>query len=355
MNYKSNRIFYFDALRAFAILCVVLLHVTGHVGEIMNYNVHTIFSIGGIYETFANNFFRIGVDLFLMISGALLLGRNLNVEDFFKKRLLRIAKPFIFWSFIFSVILIVSSYFIPGINFVSNFSVMGLINVFLDTLMFNAPGSVVYWFFWMMLYVYLLMPVLNKLVNKLELVNVECILMLWLVFVSIVYLLNNPFLLLASDFISPLCLAVLGYYLRHCERQFLNSSSFAIFLVVVSSIFMLFYSYLVVDSKILFVFHRYSLLVVINAIGIFCLFKSSGIINNVSGKITKVVSSIALCSYGMYLIHSQIIMVTRKVFHLSTNFIFDYLLLFLVGFFLSWLIIYLLAKVPFVNDLIGVK
>ena len=86
MSYKSNRIFYFDALRAFAILCVVLLHVTGHVGEIMNYNVHTIFSIGGIYETFANNFFRIGVDLFLMISGALLLGRNLNVGDFFKKR-----------------------------------------------------------------------------------------------------------------------------------------------------------------------------------------------------------------------------------------------------------------------------
>lgn len=85
MNNKSGRIFYFDALRAFAILCVVLLHVTGHLGEIMNYNVHTIYSFSGIYETFANNFFRIGVDLFLMLSGALLLGRNMDALSFFKK------------------------------------------------------------------------------------------------------------------------------------------------------------------------------------------------------------------------------------------------------------------------------
>lgn len=123
---KSQRIFYFDALRAFAILCVVLLHVTGHLGEIMNYNIHTIYSFSGIYETFANNFFRIGVDLFLMISGALLLGRNWEIKGFFKKRFSRLVKPFLFWSLIFSIIIVASSYLIPSINFVEHSALLVL-------------------------------------------------------------------------------------------------------------------------------------------------------------------------------------------------------------------------------------
>ena len=355
MTNESKRIFYFDALRAFAIFCVILLHVTGHLGEIMNYNIHTIYSFSGIYETFANNFFRIGVDLFLMISGALLLGRNWDVSSFFKKRIPRIAKPFIFWSLLFSIILIVSSYFIPSINFVEHFGIIDLFKVFVDTLMFKAPGSVVYWFFWMMAYVYLLMPIINKWINNSRFVNVEYLLIVWIIFISVVYPLNNQYLYLISDFISPLALVVLGYYLRYGERKIFNDPFISAILIILPSIAMLLYSYSVVGTDILFVFHRYSLLVVILAVGVFCLFKSNRFINNASGKITGSISSIAFCSYGMYLIHSQLIMAVRKIFHLSSNFGFDYLILFAVGFLLSWIIIYVLSKLPIVNDLIGVK
>lgn len=355
MSNKSSHIFYFDALRVLAILCVILLHVTGHVGEIMNYNIHTIFSIGGIYETFANNFFRIGVDLFLMISGALLLGRNWDVKGFFEKRIPRIAIPFLFWSLIFSMVLIVSSYLVPGVNFVEHFEIMDLLAVFVNTLLFKAPGSVVYWFFWMMLYVYLLMPLFNKWINRTEMANVEYFLIIWIIFVSIIYPLNNQFLGLMSDFISPIALVVLGYYLRYNERKIFNDLSVSVILIIVPSIAMLLYSYTVVSSDILFVFHRYSLLVVLLAVGVFCFFKSSNTVNHASGKIATAISSIAMCSYGMYLIHSQIVMVTRRAFHLSSNFLFDYALLFVVGFLFSWLVIIVLAKIPIVKELIGVK
>ena len=144
---KSERIFYFDAIRFVAILCVVLLHVTGHLGEIMNYNVSTIYSISGIYELFANNFFRIGIALFLMLSGALLLGREESIKDFYVKRIGRIAKPFVFWSFVFTVMLVLISYLIPNVNFVSHFGVYDIFKVFVDTLICKAPGSAVYWFF----------------------------------------------------------------------------------------------------------------------------------------------------------------------------------------------------------------
>lgn len=355
MENANARIFYFDALRAFAIFCVVLLHVTGHLSELMGYNIHTIYSLSGIYETFANNFFRMGVDLFLMISGALLLGRNWNVGDFFKKRFSRLSVPFIFWSLVFSIMLIASSYFISNIHFVKDFTIQGLFNVFIDTLLFRAPGSVVYWFFWMMMYVYLMMPLLNRWIKNNESDKLEYFLILWAVFITLACPLNNQYLNLISEFLSPIGLVVLGYYLRYTKRKVFNSLSLSVILIIVSSIAMLIYSYSVVSSNILFVFHRYSLLVVLLSVGVFCLFKNSNAINNASGGIVNVVSSIALCSYGIYLIHSQIIMATRRIFSLSSNFLFDYLMLFIVGFFLSWFIIYVLAKIPIVDKLIGVK
>ena len=79
---ESKRIFYFDALRTIAIMSVVLLHVTGHLGEMMHYNALSIFSFNGLFELFMNNFTRIGVDLFFVLSGALLLGREWNIKGY---------------------------------------------------------------------------------------------------------------------------------------------------------------------------------------------------------------------------------------------------------------------------------
>lgn len=41
-------------------------------------------------------FARIGVPVFLMLSGALLLNREIDITDFLKKRLARLTYPFIF-------------------------------------------------------------------------------------------------------------------------------------------------------------------------------------------------------------------------------------------------------------------
>ena len=354
-NSNSKRIFYFDALRAIAILCVVLLHVTGHLGEMMNYNIITIYSFSGAFEIFANNFFRIGIALFLMLSGALLLGRDWDIKSFFSKRIPRIAKPFVFWSVIFSLMLILASYFIPSIDFVSKFGILDMLTVFLDTLTCQAPGSAVYWFFWMMLAMYIIMPIFNKWINSTDLSKIERFLIIWMIYIIATHSLMLPIPEIVSFFISPIGFVVLGYYLRYSERRLFNNSIVALIFIIVPSILMMAYSYSVVDTKILFVFHRYSILVMMEAIGVFCLFKTNSFLNNPGNGLKKVVSSIAMCSYGMYLIHSQLIMVTRKIFHLSLGFSAEYILLFIVGFIFSWIIIYILSRMPFIDDYIGVK
>jgi hypothetical protein len=48
-------------------------------------------------------------------------------------------------------------------------------------------------------------------------------------------------------------------------------------------------------------------------------------------------------------------MVVRKILHISFGFVGDYVVLFAVGFVLSWIIIYVLSKMPVLDELIGVK
>lgn len=87
----------------------------------------------------------------------------------------------------------------------------------------------------------------------------------------------------------------------------------------------------------------------------YCLFKTSRLLNNPNDSIRKAVSSIAISSYGIYLIHSQLIMVVRKVLHVSFDFKLEYMILFFVGFVISWIVIYILAKIPFLDEWVGVK
>lgn len=54
---------------------------------------------GGIY----GSFLRPCVPLFVMITGILLLPVKMSFEDFYKKRLLRIAVPFLLWSVLYNL------------------------------------------------------------------------------------------------------------------------------------------------------------------------------------------------------------------------------------------------------------
>lgn len=353
MENKTGRIFYFDALRAFAILSVVLLHVTCHLKEIMNYTASSIHSASGAFVVLFINFFTIGVPIFLLLSGALLLGRDWEIKDFLSKRLPRIAKPFLFWSLAFTVLLVILSLLIPSVDFVTSFGAYDILKLFWDTLMCNAPGSAVYWFFWMMFGVYLIIPIFNKWIKNSDLSELEYFLVLWLVSIVFEYTFMMECPVKLSYFTSPIGLVVLGYYLRHTDRKIFNNAFCAVSLIIISTVLMFVYSYFIADT-VSFSYHRYSMPVVIEAIGVFCLFKCILLLNNPNEWILKIITSISVCSYGMYLIHSQLVMATRKLLHGSLGFTAEYLLLFVVGFIVSWLIIYTLSKIPVLKDFVGV-
>ncbi|MCW5213175.1 acyltransferase family protein [Desulfobulbus sp. TB] len=93
----NARKIYIDHLRAAATIAVIFIHSTaawyGRIGEIDQ--------ISWWMTNLLNAASRFAVPVFVMISGAVLLGRSMTVGDFYCKRAVRLVPPIIFWSLVY--------------------------------------------------------------------------------------------------------------------------------------------------------------------------------------------------------------------------------------------------------------
>ena len=215
---NSKRIFYLDALRAVAILTVIAVHVYAVTRIHVMADFATGPSIRWLVSQFTGNNLRIGVDLFLMLAGALSLGREWTIREFLGKRIPRIVEPFVFWGPVTGAIAVIVSYYF-GYNFIYAFDINSILNFFYGVFMAKSPGFLPYWFFWMILGTYLIMPIFNKWLQHSDLKEAEYFLVFWLITCLFDFTLNIKFPIKLSYFVSPIGLVVAGYYLRHNKRE----------------------------------------------------------------------------------------------------------------------------------------
>ena len=95
---KEQRIVYFDYLRIIAIFAVVVLHFAAQNWDGVNVSSFE-WQIFNLYDATA----AWGVPVFVMISGALFLGKELTLKKLYGKYILRIVTVFIFWSVIYAL------------------------------------------------------------------------------------------------------------------------------------------------------------------------------------------------------------------------------------------------------------
>lgn len=349
---KKKRIFYFDALRALAIIAVILINIFDGSRYLILNNYSTLPTLNWIIGDFMTNTFRIGVPLFLMLSGALLLGRKWEIKPFLKKRLVRIVLPFLFWSIIFSALFcLLPSFTSINLN-------LGFLELIYNVLMSITPFYQM-WFFWMILGTYLIMPVFNKWILHSELTELEYFLAFWIITCIFDFTLNSiSFPIPLSYFTSPIGLVVLGYYLRYTERELFKGVALPIMLIIASSIGMLFFSYIFSTTTELYRFDRYSILVAMEAIGIYLLFKNtnSSIMKNPKGLFKRIIESLSKYSYGIYLVHVPIlVLVVNIIPSTNANYLPWILTQFVLVLLLSFGILYLSNKIPFLNEINGAE
>ena len=363
---KSKRIFYFDALRALAIISVIIFHTSLRTNGIAAWDYAPFPSFNWFMADFLTVCMMIGVDIFLMLSGALSLGRDWEIKPFLQKRLVRICLPFLFWGFVLSMVMFGIQYFFPDVlHVLPNLNIQNAVSFIIRAYNAHAFGFGPYWFFWMILGTYLIMPVLNKWLYNSDLKEAEYFLVFWLITCIFDGTLNMNFPIKLTYFTGPIGMVVLGYYLRHTKRKIFNNRNIAILFILIGVSCLMIWSYLRSSPGHIPRFSRYSIFMAINVTGIFLLFKTvdaRGIKNrfiaNPNGIFKKSVFSLAKFSYGFYLIHQPIMDIFIKIleyFNLFHGYKVLVVVIFLSTLAISWIIMCCLDRIPYINQLIGSK
>ena len=211
---------YISVLRIVAILLVILIHSSS--GYL---NSNEFQSFDWKYANWLNSFSRFAVPLFVIISGALLLQKDESTGEFYRKRLLKIVPPFLFWSIVYLVY-----YFIRYIDF-DYIGFPQVINIVLIRLKSGTNAHL--WYLYMILGLYLAVPFIRKIVGNCSKKEIEIFLGLW--FASLFFMnkwfnsyLPNFDLTFFSGYMGYL---VLGHYLRNYPIQMGKLPSSTFFLI----------------------------------------------------------------------------------------------------------------------------
>lgn len=328
----KERIFYYDVLRAFAIIGVIICHLDHFFGSLTTpaqiLSKITFHDMGNI-----------GVPIFLMLSGALLLNREYpNLGDFLKRRFTRIIYPFIFW-----IILILAQLQYHGYN-----------SKFIWKVFIGEPS--ITWYFWTLIGIYLFIPVINSFIKEYGLSGVKYFLAIWFITMilktfNIYPLWNNFDLNLFAGYIGyPL----LGYYLAN-EKFNLNDKRMCILgllLFIISLTCLVYFGYSKID---LITLTYQNITIIFMAVGLFLFIRYLDKLNKFnsikSNFIGKIIISLSVCSYGMYFSH--VLVVKELSYHNpGSNLLFP--LMFVLIVFLSWLLPYILSKIPYFKRFSGV-
>jgi len=349
MNLLENksRIYYYDMLRAFAIFCVISCHVFAPLvidTRIFNTNLW-------YYSMIMNSLRDIGVPLFVMISGALLITKKESALTFIKKRINKVIIPYLFWVFAF---IMLGHYFL-GLG--------KLHKLIIKTLSLNPDGAgVFFWFVPMILTVYLIILIINKIHEK----N-EKILPITLILSLIIIIPLNCGLSITKplQYILYIIYAILGYYLSKIDLNTKSKILPVIFIIISIGLFLLeiyINSTTSISLNKQFSISQFSIINICCVTSVFLSFKTYSNITNDFNKIKKhltgkIIYSISICSYGIYLSH---VIIMRSLVKISNTYKNDmnmglYITIILIlTTIISWLLILGLSKIPVLKKISGV-
>ncbi len=327
----KERIFYYDFLRAFAIIAVIICHV-----DIFYGSLSTPLQI--IAKLTFHDIGRIGVPIFLMISGALLLNREYVLSDFLKRRFTRIIYPFVFWMFLISIGLIC---------FNSSFDfILGVI---------TGDFSVA-WYFWTLIGIYLSIPIINSFVRDYGEKGLEYFLVIWIVIVFLQMIHHYPlFANFRLDFfVGCMGYLILGYYLINKDFKLDDKKLLilSLILLIISLGIYVFCDYNKIDLinsiylNIPMILIASSFILIVKSIDRLTSFKR--IKSNIIG---DSIVSVSKHSYGMYFSHVIVLKVLSMV-NPHSNLLFPIMVILMVV--LSWLLVYIVNRIPFLRKFSGV-
>lgn len=351
----KNREMYYDQLRALAIISIICCHVCCDF-IILNPAIMTHFKTFYLISFFTLGRF-VGIPIFVMLSGALLINKHYSLSEYVKKRFNRVFVPYIFWTIIF-------------ILFTLLVYKKELTSELLFSIILGHHGTigVILWFVWMIMVVYIAIFIINKVLDfgksKYEHFESRFINILALLSLMTYILVNLGILPYSGDlgyYMLFIPYAILGYWLTHTDFK-VNSRYIVVITALISTIGYLYFTFSVdVASISLNEFTAGSYFQFIVMIITFCIilfFRHLPKDNRLSEKpFSSLIYSLSKCSFGIYFIHYLILKFIQHMYlkqvHFSDHPLFWTPILLFVVFISSWALIVVISKIPIINRLSG--
>ena len=354
----KKRIFYYDVLRAIAIMGIVFCHAS--IAFVLAGIHNPSFYVAAFFDCFRD----FSIPIFVMLSGALLINRRDSLVEFFKKRLSRLFIPFLFWVIIY---IIYSAAYIKH-----SFDIHDAVDIFFGT---SGTLGVAFWFIWMIIIVYCLIFIINMCIefgNK-KRGNFENKFIYLLTALSAGYIacshfgLLNPYGSKLLYFMSFITYVIIGYFIAHYD--FVGSRVGTTKIIIISSVASIaLYGYyifgFVVPNSISsnhFVYKGYfNLLILALSISIFALFKylsKTGYLGDIEDKhLGKALITLSKYSFGLYLCHYLILHILKINligFYHNQNPIIWIPILVITTTLISLAILAILNRIPYLNRFTG--
>ncbi|TDO21981.1 acyltransferase [Pedobacter duraquae] len=342
---RDTKLKWADNLRVVATMSVIVLHVSAPLMPISG------FTSSWWIANFSNSSVRFCVPVFVMLTGTLLLPKESLLKDFLSKRFYRIVLPFLFWSIAY-----VSFDFVLKIKHGEHLTIGSTIKF-----IFNQYRMGTYyhlWFVYMLIGLYLFIPILGKWVRKSTKMELVYFLIIWIYTLIFTY----PFLswlkinIETGYFGGFIGYMVLGYYLSIISfKNKAQKDIIAILLFIIGWVvsFLGTYELFRLKGSLDELFCNYlTINVMLSSIGAFLFFKDKDISN---AKLIKVRDFINQHSYGIYLVHVLVLIMLFKI-GITCQFITPIIgipLTTILCLSISGGIIFLVRKIPFGKYIAG--
>lgn len=339
---NNKRIIYYDILNILACIAVVFLHCNGAVHSFANTRLWKECLVIEVLCYFA-------VPIFIMISGATLLRyrERYSTKEYFIKRIQKVVIPWIIWSLIIFVLRNKSLNIIQFANY-----------------FIYEKIETIYWFFPLIIYLYCLIPLLSILTEKKEYRNTIWYIVLFIfIFQSV---LKPIFTMLQITFPSVLnymlgqnsyiIYILLGYLLSTTELKKKQKTSIYIFAIIALLTRYLYTSFTSINTGMLNKdsWGYTAFTAVFPTVAVFILIRDVKW-EKIFSKLkinTKVVSNLASCSFGVYLIHILLRGKLAEIIGISITSYFYRLVYPLILYIICVGIVFIIKKIPIIKEIV---
>lgn len=334
--------YWVDLLKILACFLVIINHTGGYLLQYSgNENLFIV-----LFYIFNFVFCKVAVPIFLMVSGVLLLSRNSNYKEI-GKRIFRVLVP-----------LVVLSAFIyfrnnhVGFNHFGNFLIS----------FFEKPLADPFWYLYMLIGLYLVMPFLQKMVKNFRLKDYKYFIIICLLLPSLLPVISMYLpIVFYSNFTSALFSMSIGYFVAgfYLSRVELSKRNRNIAIVLCIIFLALFACSMIIpyfkSSEISYKLDTVNYITTVTpSLSLFYLVRYYFEKHKFKSKTKDIISTISSLTFGIYLFHSFI---NYKLYNLGfVQVMFDFcpyigiIVLEILTFLCAGIITFVLRKIKFIRN-----